>query len=57
MFAICDTCGSVTEFDDEVIAARLSTWAQSAEFSVSRTAVELRGRCRSCGPQAIAGAP
>jgi Fur family zinc uptake transcriptional regulator len=57
MFAICDTCGSVAEFDDEVVAARLATWAQSSTFSVSRTAVELRGRCKSCGTQAIAGAP
>lgn len=57
MFAICDGCGRVAEFDDEVIAAHLATWAQYAEFSVSRTAVELRGRCKSCRAQAVAGAP
>jgi Fur family transcriptional regulator, zinc uptake regulator len=57
MFAICDTCGAVTEFEDTVIADRLAAWARSAEFSVSRTAIELRGRCKGCGPEGIAGAP
>jgi Fur family zinc uptake transcriptional regulator len=57
MFAICDACGSVTEFEDEVVVGRLAAWAQSSQFSVSHTAVELRGRCKSCGPAADANAP
>jgi Fur family zinc uptake transcriptional regulator len=57
MFAICDACGSVTEFEDDVIADRLARWAHSAEFSVSRTAVEIRGRCKDCGPDAATGPP
>jgi Fur family zinc uptake transcriptional regulator len=54
MFAICDACGTVTEFEDEAVADRLAAWAQQSEFSVSQTAVELRGRCKSCGPEAPA---
>jgi Fur family zinc uptake transcriptional regulator len=56
MFAICDGCGTVTEFEDEVVAGRLAGWAQAAEFSVARTAVELRGRCKCCGAEAVSGA-
>jgi Fur family zinc uptake transcriptional regulator len=56
LFAICDACGAVTEFEEEVVAGRLATWARSSEFSVSHTAVELRGRCKNCGPAAITGA-
>lgn len=57
MFAICDVCGSVTEFEDEVVVGRLTAWAQSSQFSVAHTAVELRGRCKSCGPAADTVAP
>jgi Fur family zinc uptake transcriptional regulator len=56
MFAICDACGSVTEFEDEVVVGRLTAWAQSSQFSVAHTAVELSGRCKSCGPVAGTGA-
>lgn len=56
LFAICDACGSVTEFEEVVIAGRLLAWARSAEFSVSRTAIELRGRCKICGPETVTGA-
>jgi Fur family zinc uptake transcriptional regulator len=56
MFAICDGCGTVTEFEDEVVAGRLANWAQAAEFSVAHTAVELRGRCKSCAADAVTDA-
>jgi Fur family zinc uptake transcriptional regulator len=50
VFAICEACGTVAEFDDEVIAERLAGWAQAARFSLEHTTIELRGRCESCGP-------
>jgi hypothetical protein len=62
MSALYDACGTATEFEGKVIADCLATWAQSAEFSVSRTTVELRGRCKSCGSEsrwrcALSGEP
>ena len=52
VFAICEACGAVTEFDDDVVAERLAGWAHSASFSLARTTIELRGRCGTCGPSA-----
>lgn len=48
MFAICDACGTVTEFENAVVASRLMTWAQTVKFAVARTTVELRGHCKDC---------
>jgi Fur family zinc uptake transcriptional regulator len=53
VFAICEVCGAVAEFDDDVIAKRLATWAHSAKFSSERTTIELRGRCGACGPRPV----
>jgi Fur family zinc uptake transcriptional regulator len=50
VFAICEACGAVAEFDDDVVAERLAGWAHTAHFSLERTTIELRGRCQSCGP-------
>lgn len=52
VFAICDSCGSVTEFDESEIGRRLTAWASDASFSVEQTTIELRGKCRTCGPAA-----
>jgi Fur family zinc uptake transcriptional regulator len=53
VFAICEARGAVAEFDDDVIAKRLATWASAASFLVDRTTIELRGRCGSCGPAPV----
>lgn len=47
-FAICESCGKVDEFADEVIEERLGTWARSGGFKVERTTMEIRGRCADC---------
>jgi Fur family zinc uptake transcriptional regulator len=52
VFAICETCGTVTEFDDEVIAGRLTNWVEGAKFSLRQTTIELRGRCETCRTEA-----
>ena len=57
VFAICGTCGTVAEFDDDVVAKRLAAWAHRAKFSLERTTIELRGRCGTCGPQTAAVQP
>jgi Fur family zinc uptake transcriptional regulator len=48
IFAICDDCGTVTEFDEPTAVERLQSWAKKAKFSVNRMTLELRGQCRAC---------
>ena len=48
-FAICEDCGHVDEFADQVVENRLVGWAKAHGFSPSRTTIELRGQCRDCG--------
>ena len=47
-FAICDDCGSVTEFHDAAIEARLSAWQKSENFKPEKTTIEIRGHCKEC---------
>ncbi len=47
-FAICETCGHVSEFADDVVRERLEDWAQRDGFRPNRTTVEIRGTCRAC---------
>lgn len=47
-FAICEKCGRVDEFSDEVVAARLTDWSRGHDFHPSKTAIEIRGRCAAC---------
>jgi Fur family transcriptional regulator, zinc uptake regulator len=47
-FAICEGCGHVDEFADDVVEARLADWASQHGFTPTRTTIELRGRCRDC---------
>ena len=48
VFAICDDCGTVTEFDEPDAIDRLAAWARKTRFAVARMTLELRGRCRAC---------
>jgi Fur family zinc uptake transcriptional regulator len=47
-FAICERCGQVSEFSDEVVEARLSGWAGKNSFRPAKTTIEIRGCCASC---------
>lgn len=47
-FAICEDCGHVAEFADDVVRQRLDAWTQKEGFVPSRTNVELRGLCAKC---------
>ena len=47
-FAICNACGQVDEFTDEVIGGRLHGWASDNRFKPARTTVEMRGTCAGC---------
>ncbi len=48
IFAICDACGAVTEFDSASAARALHSWASGAKFQVRAMTLELRGRCAKC---------
>jgi Fur family zinc uptake transcriptional regulator len=47
-FAICDSCGSVTEFHDHTIEHRLQQWEASSSFKPDKTTIEIRGACKQC---------
>ncbi len=47
-FAICESCGRVDEFADEVVEERLAGWSQGTGFNTDRTTIEIRGHCRDC---------
>ncbi|TYR31537.1 transcriptional repressor [Mesorhizobium microcysteis] len=47
-FAICEDCGQVDEFSDEVVRERLGAWSSQNGFKAEKTTVEIRGHCASC---------
>jgi Fur family transcriptional regulator, zinc uptake regulator len=47
-FAICEKCGSVTEFSDDAVMERLRGWSGMAKFAPSKMVVEVRGVCAAC---------
>jgi len=47
-FAICEKCGQVNEFSDEVVEKRLKGWARQNAFKLAKTTIEMRGTCASC---------
>jgi len=47
-FAICETCGQVSEFSDETMERRLAAWADEHAFRPAKTTIEIRGICASC---------
>lgn len=48
VFAICEACGAVNEFECVQAVAALGQWAAGARFSVERMTLELRGTCSAC---------
>ena len=51
-FAICETCGQVTEFADPAVTERLESWVGATGFRASKTTIELRGICAKCAAKA-----
>ena len=45
VFAICDSCGTVKEFDSPAAVKNLQAWAGKNDFKVRSMTMELRGRC------------
>lgn len=47
-FAICDGCGTVSEFSDAEVSKRLGAWTRRNNFSATKTTIEIRGECSAC---------
>lgn len=47
-FAICEDCGTVTEFHDRGIEGRLQAWQSAEHFKPEKTTIEIRGHCKAC---------
>jgi len=47
-FAICESCGTTTEFTDSAVDTRLKAWSDRTRFHPSRTTIEIRGTCAAC---------
>lgn len=52
VFAICEACGAVNEFESAAAVAALGAWAADARFAVERMTLELRGTCAACSTAA-----
>lgn len=48
VFAICEDCGTVTEFAERRAVEALAAWAKRSKFTVRTMTLELRGRCAAC---------
>ena len=51
-FAICDGCGSVTEFETGEAFAALDGWAAAQSFRTLRASIEVSGLCAGCQVEA-----
>ena len=48
IFAICDLCGGVDEFDEPKTLRALADWAKKSDFALRQVTLELRGTCGRC---------
>ncbi len=48
IFAICETCNAVREFDEATAVKALQAWADKTQFNVRQMTLELRGQCARC---------
>ena len=48
VFAICDDCGTVSEFTEARAVDALAAWAKRSKYTVRSMTLELRGRCAAC---------
>ncbi len=47
-FMICEACAKVSEITDDTLTKRVEVLAYNAQFLLTKTTIELRGRCRTC---------
>lgn len=53
-FAICDGCGTVTEFEAPEVLSILNRWSRKENFLLETQKVEIHGQCASCRSKARA---
>ncbi len=51
-FAICDRCGTVTEFEAPTIGKAIGSWTRSSGFALATATIELHGICAACSTAA-----
>lgn len=51
-FAICDSCGQVSEFSDAEVGSPLEEWLVQSGFAAKKAVIEFRGTCASCNATA-----
>ncbi len=56
VFAICDRCGGVDEFDEPKALKALADWASAPQFALRQMTLELRGTCARCNSQSVPAA-
>ena len=49
IFMICDSCGTTTHLDDDVLTGAVRAAADKTGFSSIRPVIEVRGTCANCG--------
>jgi Fur family zinc uptake transcriptional regulator len=47
-FAICDDCGTVSEFSTANLSKEIAQWARKAKFKVALANLEIHGHCANC---------
>lgn len=47
-FAICDSCGNVTEFAECAVSEALRNWCRSRAFAPKAMTLEVHGTCHEC---------
>jgi len=48
VFAICDDCGSVSEYFDENLNNNIAKISKQSGFVADRSIIEIHGRCDQC---------
>ncbi len=49
IFLICDSCGTATHIDDDILTMNVRAAAEHAGFAEVRPVIEVRGKCADCG--------
>ncbi len=49
IFLICDSCGTATHIDDDILTMNVRAAAEHAGFVEVRPVIEVRGKCADCG--------
>lgn len=57
VFVICDRCGHIGEFVDDVLDGRLGDWSKREDFHLANATIEIHGVCSTCRALAESSSP